>query len=87
MINLGVKVLIGLTVVFKSFGGPFILKLTPKTPSPVFLPISISPKIGIDPITLFKVVAGTRVPLKLIKSILILRDFFFRKKVLIYYHC
>jgi len=37
-INLGVKVLIGFTVVLISFGGPFILKLTPTTPSPVFFP-------------------------------------------------
>ena len=36
--NLGVKVFIGLTVVFRFFGGPLILKLTPKTPSPTFLP-------------------------------------------------
>ena len=63
MINLGVKVLIGLTVVFNFFGGPFILKLTPKTPSPVFFPTNILPRNGIDPITLFNVVAGTKVPL------------------------
>ena len=37
----------GLTVVDKFFGGPFILKLTPKTPSPVFSPISILPNNGI----------------------------------------
>ena len=67
VINLGVNVLIGLTVVFKFLGGPLILKLTPKTPSPVFFPTRILPKNGIDPITLFNVVAGTRVPLKLIK--------------------
>ena len=36
VINLGVNVLIGLTVVSKSPGGPLILKLTPKTPSPTF---------------------------------------------------
>ena len=48
--NLGVKVLIGLTVVFISSGGPFILKLTPTTPSPVFFPTRISPTTGIDAI-------------------------------------
>ena len=31
-----------------SFGGPFILKLTPTTPSPVFLPTKISPTSGIN---------------------------------------
>ena len=66
VINLGVKVLIGLTEVFKFFGGPLILKLTPKTPSPTFLPTKISPSKGIDPIALLIVVAGTRVPLRLI---------------------
>ena len=39
--NLGVKVLIGFTVVSSFLGGPFILKLTPKTPSPVFEPTNI----------------------------------------------
>ena len=34
--NLGVRVLTGFTVVFNFFGGPLILKLTPKTPSPTF---------------------------------------------------
>ena len=34
--NLGVNVLMGLTVVLRSLGGPLILKLTPKTPSPAF---------------------------------------------------
>ena len=48
VINLGVKVLIGFTVVFKSFGGPLTLKLTPKTPSPVFFPTRILPINGID---------------------------------------
>ena len=52
-------------MVLRSFGGPFILKLTPNTPSPVFFPTSISPRIGIEPTNLFIVVAGTRVPLKL----------------------
>ena len=66
--NLGVKVLIGFTVVFRSFGGPLILKLTPKTPSPVFLPTNISPKIGMEPTNLFIVVAGTSVPLKLMSE-------------------
>ena len=36
VINLGVKVLIGLTLVFKSFGYPLILKLTPKLPHLLF---------------------------------------------------
>ena len=36
--NLGVRVLTGFTVVFNFFGGPLILKLTPKTPSPTFFP-------------------------------------------------
>ena len=66
MINRGVKVLIGLTLVFKSFGYPLTLKLTPKTPSPTFFPTNISPNKGIEPIALFIVVAGTKVPLKLI---------------------
>ena len=30
------------------FGGPFILKLTPKTPSPVLSPTSILPSNGIE---------------------------------------
>ena len=47
------------------FGGPFILKLTPKTPSPVFSPINILPSSGIEAIDLFTVVAGTNVPLRL----------------------
>ena len=66
VINLGVKVLIGFTVVSKLPGGPFILKLTPKTPSPTFFPTNISPINGIDEIVLLIVVAGTNVPLKLI---------------------
>ena len=66
MINLGVKVFIGFTVVSKSLGGPLILKLTPKTPSPTFFPISRSPSKGIEAIVLLIVVAGTKVPLKLI---------------------
>ena len=64
--NLGVNVLIGLTVVFRFCGGPLILKLTPKTPSPIFLPTNMSPNIGIFEIVLFIVVAGTKVPLKLV---------------------
>ena len=68
VINLGVKDLIGFTVVLIFFGGPFNLKLTPKTPSPVFFPTRISPNIGIDPTNLLIVVAGTSVPLKLINS-------------------
>ena len=63
--NLGVKVFIGLTVVFKFLGCPLILKLTPKTPSPTFFPTKISPIKGIDEIVLFIVVAGTNVPLRL----------------------
>ena len=54
-------------MVFNFFGGPLILKLTPKIPSPVLLPTSIFPIKGNDPITLLSVVAGTKVPLKLIK--------------------
>ena len=64
--NLGVKVLIGLTVVSRFFGGPFILKLTPKTPSPVLEPTNILPRTGIELTTLLIVDAGTKVPLKLI---------------------
>ena len=64
--NLGVRVFTGFTDVFNLFGGPFILKLTPKTPSPVFEPTSILPKTGIEPIALLIVVAGTKVPLRLI---------------------
>ena len=56
----------GFTVVSSFFGGPLILKLTPKTPSPVFLPTNIFPTTGIEPITLFIVVAGTKLPLRLI---------------------
>ena len=63
--NLGVKVLIGFTVVLIFFGGPFILKLTPTTPSPVFFPTKISPTTGIDAISEFSLVAGTKVPRKL----------------------
>ena len=66
--NLGVSVLTGFTVVFNFFGGPLILKLTPKTPSPTFFPTKISPRRGIDDIVLLIVVAGTNVPLRLIKS-------------------
>ena len=47
------------------FGGPFILKLTPTTPSPVFFPTKISPTSGIDAIIELSFVAGTKVPLKL----------------------
>ena len=68
MINLGVRVLIGFTVVSKLPGGPLILKLTPKTPSPTFSNQYISIN-GIDEIVLFTVVAGTNVPLKLINSL------------------
>ena len=56
MINLGVKVFIGLTVLFKSFGGPFIWKLTPNIPSPVLLPTKILPSSGILAIFLLIVV-------------------------------
>ena len=37
-------------MVFKSLGFPFILKLTPKTPSPVFFPTKIFPISGIEAI-------------------------------------
>ena len=50
---------------FKLFVGPFILKLTPKRPSPVFFPIRISPRIGIFDTKEFKVFAGISVPRKL----------------------
>tara|TARA_A100001388_G_C28653704_1_gene443253 strand:+ start:275 stop:466 length:192 start_codon:yes stop_codon:yes gene_type:complete len=62
--------LIGLTDVFRSFGGPLILKLTPKTPSPILFPTKISPNKGIFDIVLFIVVAGTRVPLRLISLLI-----------------
>ena len=65
VINLGVNVFIGFTEVLRSFGGPFILKLTPKTPSPVLSPTKIFPNNGILLIVLFIVVAGTKVPLRL----------------------
>ena len=65
--NLGVKVFTGLTVVFKLSGSPLILKLIPKSPSPILLPIKISPITGIFEIILLSVFAGTKVPLKLIK--------------------
>ena len=48
-----------------SLGGPFILKLTPTTPSPVFLPTKISPTTGIEAIIALSFVAGTKVPLRL----------------------
>ena len=54
-------------MVSKFFGGPFILKLTPNTPSPTFFPTRMSPINGIELIVLLIVVAGTKVPLKLIK--------------------
>ena len=66
VINLGVSVFIGLTELFKSFGGPLILKLTPNTPSPVLLPTKMLPSKGILDIVLLIVVAGTKVPLKLV---------------------
>ena len=66
VINLGVKVLIGFTVVSKFFGVPLTLKLTPKTPSPVFFPTKIFPNRGIEAMVLLIVVAGTSVPHKLI---------------------
>ena len=55
-------------VVFILPGGPFILKLIPNNPSPTSLGIIISPITGILEITLFKVFAGTNVPLKLVIS-------------------
>ena len=57
--------LTGLTVVLIFPGIPFILKLTPKTPSPTLLPTNILPTIGIFETRLFKVLAGTNVPLRL----------------------
>ena len=66
--NLGVRVLIGFTVVLMFFGGPFILKLTPKTPSPILLQIKIFPTTGIQPITLLTVLAGIKVPFRLTNS-------------------
>ena len=66
VINLGVNVLIGFTVVSSFLGGPLILKLTPKTPSPVLSPTKILPRTGIELIVLLIVVAGTSVPLRLI---------------------
>ena len=65
-INLGVKVFIGLIVVFILPGGPFILKLIPNNPSPTSFGIIISPKTGILEISLFKFLAGIKVPLKLV---------------------
>ena len=65
-INLGVNVLIGFIVVFMSPFGPFILKLIPNNPSPASLGITMFPIKGILEIILFKVLAGTKVPLKLI---------------------
>ena len=44
------------------------MKLTPKTPSPTFLPTNIFPINGIEEIVLLIVVAGTNVPLKLIND-------------------
>ena len=67
--NLGVSVLIGFTVVLRSSGNPLTLKLIPNTPSPIFLPTKISPTTGIFAIKLFKVFAGTSVPLKLIRPL------------------
>ena len=67
--NLGVIVLTGLTVVLMFPGKPFILKLTPKTPSPTLFPTSMLPIIGIFETSLFKVLAGTNVPLRLINPV------------------
>ena len=61
-------VLIGLIVVLIFPWGPFILKLTPNSPSPTSFGITISPKTGIFEINLLKVLAGTKVPLKLVKA-------------------
>ena len=54
--------LLDLQLFLSFFGGPFTLKLTPKTPSPTFLPISKSPIKGIEAMDLLIVVAGTNVP-------------------------
>ena len=56
--NLGVSVLMGLTVVLISPGAPFILKLIPNKPSPISFGIKISPTIGTLDKNLFKVFAG-----------------------------
>ena len=64
--NLGVKVLIGLIVVFIFPGAPFNLKLMPNNPSPISFGIIMSPNTGIFDIILLKVFAGTKVPLKLV---------------------
>ena len=48
----------GFTVVLIFFGGPFILKLTPTTPSPVFFPTKISPTSGIFAINELPDLAG-----------------------------
>ena len=61
--------MIGFTVVLRSFGNPLTLKLIPNTPSPTFFPIRISPTTGIFEIKLFKVFAGTSVPLKLTRPL------------------
>ena len=69
VINLGVKVFIGLIVVFILPGIPFILKLTPNKPSPTSSGIIIFPITGIFDKNLFKFFAGTKVPLKLVKPL------------------
>ena len=56
----------GLIVVLILPGGPFILKLIPNKPSPTSFGIIIFPITGIFEINLFKVFAGTKVPLKLV---------------------
>ena len=59
--------LIGLIVVFIFPRGPFILKLIPNNPSPTSFGITISPKTGIFEINLLNILAGTKVPLKLVR--------------------
>ena len=62
-------VLIGLIVVFILPGIPFILKLTPNKPSPISFGIIIFPITGIFDKSLFKFLAGTKVPLKLVNPV------------------
>ena len=56
----------GLIVVLTFPGGPFILKLIPNNPSPTSFGITMSPITGISEINLFRFLAGTNVPLKLV---------------------
>ena len=69
VMNLGVSVFTGFTEVFTLFGKPFILKLTPKMPSPISFGTKILPTTGILEINLFNSLAGTIVPRNLIKPV------------------